>query len=59
MPWMPCARSGEGFVWSGIYGMNFEYLPGTGWRWGSAVAFAAMAASALTLYRTFKRTGWL
>lgn len=44
---------------AGIYGMNFEYLPGTGWRWGSVVAFAAMAAIALTLYWTFKRTGWL
>lgn len=44
---------------AGIYGMNFQYLPGSGWRWASVVALAVMATACVTLYRTFRRTGWL
>lgn len=44
---------------AGIYGMNFAYMPELDWRYGYFVVLAAMATIALTLYRLFKRSGWL
>jgi magnesium transporter len=43
----------------GIYGMNFEYMPELDWRYGYPAALAVMATASFTLYRIFKRTGWL
>lgn len=44
---------------AGIYGMNFEHMPELRWRFGYPVALAVIAVVCITLYRRFKRTGWL
>jgi magnesium transporter len=44
---------------SGIYGMNFEHMPELTLRVGYPLALALMAAACVTLYRLFKRAGWL
>lgn len=44
---------------AGIWGMNFEAMPELGWRWGYPLAIAAMIVICLTLYRAFKKAGWL
>jgi len=44
---------------AGIYGMNFEYMPELGWRYGYPAVLALMAAVCVGLYRQFKRVGWL
>ena len=44
---------------AGIYGMNFEYMPELQWRYGYPLALGVMALSCTTLYRLFKRSGWL
>jgi magnesium transporter len=44
---------------AGIYGMNFEHMPELGWTFGYPLVVAVMAAICFTLYRYFKRIGWL
>jgi magnesium transporter len=44
---------------AGIYGMNFEHMPELEWTFGYPLVVAVMAAICLTLYRYFKRIGWL
>jgi len=44
---------------AGIYGMNFEHMPELKWEFGYPAALLVMAAVCLTLYRYFKRVGWL
>jgi magnesium transporter len=44
---------------AGIYGMNFEYMPELGWRFGYPMVVVAMAAFCGGLYRAFKKSGWL
>ena len=44
---------------AGIYGMNFKHMPELNWRFGYPMALTLMAAICLTLYRAFKRSGWL
>ena len=44
---------------AGIYGMNFEYMPELGWRYGYTGVPAVMAIAAVVLYRLFRRSGWL
>jgi len=44
---------------AGIYGMNFRHLPELDWKLGYPFALGIMAASAFTLYRVFRRRGWL
>jgi magnesium transporter len=44
---------------AGIYGMNFENMPELTWRFGYPVTLLLMALICLTLYRYFKRSGWL
>ena len=51
-----------GIAWTvivGIYGMNFDNIPGLEWRFGYAFAFGLMAAVGLVLGSTFRRRGWL
>jgi magnesium transporter len=51
-----------GIAWTvivGIYGMNFDDIPGLGWRFGYAVAFGLMAVVGLVLGGLFRRRGWL
>ncbi len=42
-----------------VYGMNFEHMPELGTRYGYYVVMALMVGLCLTLYRRFKRIGWL
>ncbi|WP_106403616.1 magnesium and cobalt transport protein CorA [Actinocorallia populi] len=44
---------------AGIYGMNFEHMPETGWVFGYPLAVLCMAAACTVLYRKFKKSGWL
>ena len=44
---------------AGIYGMNFDHMPELRWEFGYPAAVFAMAVICLTLYRYFKRAGWL
>ena len=44
---------------AGIYGMNFDHMPELHWEFGYPLALGAMAVICLTLYRAFKRSGWL
>jgi magnesium transporter len=44
---------------AGIYGMNFQYMPGLQESWGYAVAIGLMLTICGGLYRGFKRNGWM
>ncbi|MGV4984952.1 magnesium/cobalt transporter CorA [Streptomyces sp. NPDC001709] len=44
---------------AGIYGMNFDHMPELHWLWSYPAVILAMAALEVTLYRLFKRRGWL
>ncbi|MBN1173490.1 MAG: magnesium and cobalt transport protein CorA [Micromonosporaceae bacterium] len=56
------AWAGIAAVWTaiaGVYGMNFEFMPETQWRFGYPVVFTLMVGTSLALYRAFRRSGWL
>ncbi|GBC91991.1 Cobalt/magnesium transport protein CorA [bacterium HR15] len=42
-----------------IYGMNFEYMPELGWRWGYPATLLLMLIVAGGLLYYFRRRGWL
>ncbi|BAY83185.1 putative cation transporter [Calothrix parasitica NIES-267] len=44
---------------AGLYGMNFEYMPGLKTPWGFWLCVAAMVAIAVGLLVFFRRSGWL
>jgi magnesium transporter len=44
---------------AGIYGMNFDVMPELHWQFGYGFALALMVGASFTLYRMFKRSGWL
>jgi magnesium transporter len=44
---------------TGIYGMNFEYMPELTWRIGYPFALVLIATICITLYAIFKRVEWL
>ena len=44
---------------AGLYGMNFEHMPELEWRFGYPAVLLAMATICFTLYRYFRRVGWL
>jgi magnesium transporter len=46
-------------VLAGIYGMNFEVMPGAGSRYGFWAMVLVMAAAGLSLHRGLKKVGWL
>lgn len=46
-------------VVASIYGMNFEFMPELGWRFGYAWALGIMVLSAVLPYLFFKKKGWL
>jgi magnesium transporter len=46
-------------VITGIYGMNFDNMPELHTRYGYFVCLAFMLALNVTLYRLFRRSGWL
>lgn len=44
---------------AGVYGMNFKHMPELRWRFGYPLIMGAVAIACVTLYRRFKRGGWL
>jgi magnesium transporter len=46
-------------VIAGLYGMNFERIPGLGSPYGFSVAIGTMAVICGALYWRFRRAGWL
>ncbi|MBD0712212.1 MULTISPECIES: magnesium/cobalt transporter CorA [unclassified Streptomyces] len=44
---------------AGIYGMNFDHMPELHWVWSYPAVICVMAGIVITLYRMFKRRGWL
>jgi magnesium transporter len=39
--------------------MNFNHMPELGWAFGYPVALGTIAVAAFSVYRYFKRAGWL
>jgi magnesium transporter len=44
---------------AGIYGMNFENMPGLRWSYGWAVVIGLMVGTIAVLHRLFRKSGWL
>lgn len=44
---------------AGIYGMNFEYMPELGWRWGYFAVLALMVVIGVFMIFYFRRKKWL
>jgi magnesium transporter len=44
---------------AGIYGMNFEHMPELRWSFGYPLVLGVIAVICLTLYRFFRKAGWL
>ncbi|MGB3634873.1 MAG: CorA family divalent cation transporter, partial [Rubrobacteraceae bacterium] len=44
---------------TGIYGMNFRYMPELNWLLGYPFALLLMVSISALLYIWFRRTGWL
>jgi magnesium transporter len=44
---------------AGIYGMNFDTMPELHWQFGYPMVLLLMLGVCLSLYRAFKRSGWL
>ena len=44
---------------AGIYGMNFQYMPELGWKYGYETVLVGMGAVCGGLWLGFKRSGWL
>lgn len=44
---------------TGIYGMNFEWMPELKMQWGYPIALLSMAAIVAGLYFWFRKKGWL
>ncbi|NUS81096.1 MAG: magnesium transporter CorA, partial [Streptomyces sp.] len=43
----------------GVYGMNFDYMPETHWKYGYPVIMMITGVICLGIHRTLKRNGWL
>jgi magnesium transporter len=46
-------------VITGIYGMNFDYIPELHFRYSYFICLAVMLVIDVSLYRQFRRSGWL
>ncbi len=46
-------------IFTGIWGMNFEYMPELHWKFGYPMALSIMAGSSYYLFRRFKKAGWI
>ena len=44
---------------TGVYGMNFDYMPETHWKLGYPAVILLIAVMCFLLYRGFRRNGWL
>ncbi|MFE4670289.1 magnesium and cobalt transport protein CorA [Streptomyces sp. NPDC056716] len=43
----------------GMYGMNFDNMPELHWRYGYGMVMGVISVICVTLYRRFRRIGWL
>jgi magnesium transporter len=43
----------------GIYGMNFQYMPELGWRYGYPMTIGLMAVVCIGIFFWFRRRGWM
>ncbi|CCK30883.1 magnesium and cobalt transporter CorA [Streptomyces davaonensis JCM 4913] len=43
----------------GVYGMNFDHMPELHWKFGYPLVIGVIAVACLSLYRGFRRNGWL
>ncbi|MFD5740205.1 magnesium and cobalt transport protein CorA [Streptomyces massasporeus] len=43
----------------GVYGMNFDHMPELHWRYGYGMVIGVISVACLSLYRGFRRSGWL
>ena len=46
-------------LFTGLYGMNFDVMPELHWRFGYPLVILVIVSVCVTLYRGFKRNGWL
>jgi magnesium transporter len=46
-------------VITGVYGMNFEFMPELKWQYGYLVVLTVVITICLTLYVRLRRSGWL
>jgi magnesium transporter len=44
---------------AGIYGMNFDTMPELHWRYGYLLVLLLMGGVCFSLYRAFRKSGWL
>ncbi|MBR9690463.1 magnesium/cobalt transporter CorA [Candidatus Woesearchaeota archaeon] len=44
---------------SGIYGMNFRFMPEIPWQYGYPFALGLMVSSIIAMHTLFKRKGWI
>jgi magnesium transporter len=44
---------------AGLYGMNFEQMPGLHWKYGYEAAWVVMTLTGITMYTFFRRRHWL
>jgi len=44
---------------AGIYGMNFQYMPELGWRWGYPIVLFIMLVIGVFMLISFRRKKWL
>ena len=44
---------------AGIYGMNFDTMPELRWQYGYPAVLGSLLIITITLYRKFKKSGWL
>jgi magnesium transporter len=44
---------------TGVYGMNFDFIPELHWRYGYPLVLLVIVAVCSLLYRGFRRNGWL
>ncbi|MCO5997419.1 magnesium/cobalt transporter CorA [Actinoallomurus sp. WRP9H-5] len=44
---------------TGVYGMNFKYMPELHWKYGYLLAVGVIVSACFVLYRGFRRNGWL
>jgi len=44
---------------TGVYGMNFDFMPELRWRYGYPMVLAVIVVVCLLLYRGFRRNNWL
>lgn len=43
----------------GVYGMNFDYMPETSWKFGYPLVMLVILFGCVVLYRIFRRNRWL